>query len=108
MGHAIEIEKESLLSAIMHPGKVENVKSYHSQAVGRLGKGVRAVARSPEGTVEAIEVSELENEWTVAVQWHPEMTLNDELQFSLIKTFVDEARRRRPVKETVQSADDTK
>jgi len=107
-GHPIEIEKESLLAAIMHPGKIDNVKSYHSQAVGRLGKGVRAVARSPEGTVEAIEVSELENEWTVAVQWHPEMTLNDELQFSLIKTFVDEARRRRPVKETEQSADDTK
>ena len=54
------------------------------------------MAHSPEGTVEAIEVSERENEWTVAVQWHPEMTLNDELQFSLIKTFVDEARRRRP------------
>jgi putative glutamine amidotransferase len=107
-GHPVEVEKESLLAKIMNTGKIDNVKSYHSQAVGRLGKGVRAVARSPDGTVEAIEISELENEWTVAVQWHPEMTLNDELQFSLIKAFVDEARRRRPVKDAVQNTGDAR
>ena len=98
-GHPVEIEKESLLAKLMQPGKVEKVQSYHSQAVGRLGKGVRATARSPDGTIEAIEISEFENEWTVAVQWHPEMTLNDELQLSLIKAFVDEARRRRSARE---------
>lgn len=107
-GHPVEVEKESLLAKIMNTGKIDNVKSYHSQAVGRLGKGVRAVARSPDGTVEAIEISELEDEWTVAVQWHPEMTLNDELQFSLIKAFVDEARRRRPVKDAVQNTGDAR
>ena len=64
--------------------------------MGRLGEGVRAVARSPEGTVEAIEISELTDEWTLAVQWHPEMTVSDDLQFALISAFVEEARRRRP------------
>lgn len=95
-GHPVEIEKGSLLSKLMRAGKVENVTSYHRQAVGRLGEGVRAVARSPEGTIEAIEISEIENEWTIAVQWHPEMTVSDELQFGLVKAFVEEARRRRP------------
>ena len=95
-GHPIEIEKGSLLSKLMRPGRIENVKSYHRHAVGRLGEGVRAVARSPEGTVEAVEISGHENEWTVAVQWHPEMTVSDELQFALIRAFVEEARRRRP------------
>ena len=94
-GHPIEVEDGSLLSRLMRPGKIDKVTSYHRQAVGRLGEGVRAVARSPEGTIEAIEVSETEDEWTIAVQWHPEMTVRDELQFALISAFVDEARRRR-------------
>ena len=107
-GHPVEIEKGSLLSRLMRPGRIENVKSYHRQAVGRLGEGVRAVARSPEGTVEAVEISEFENEWPLAVQWHPEMTVSDELQFALIKAFVDEARRRRPVKPAEKTPGDTK
>lgn len=107
-GHPVEVEKGSLLSRLMRPGMIENVKSYHRQAVGRLGEGVRAVARSPEGTVEAVEISELEDEWTLAVQWHPEMTVSDELQFALIKAFVDEARRRRPVKPSKQEPAGTK
>jgi len=49
-------------------------------------------------TIEAIEVSEIEDEWTIAVQWHPEMTVSDELQFGLVKAFVEEARRRRPAR----------
>ena len=97
-GHPVEIEKGSLLSKLMRAGKIENVTSYHRQAVGRLGEGVRTVARSPEGTVEAIEVSQSEDEWTIAVQWHPEMTVSDELQLGLVKAFVEEARKRRPEK----------
>ena len=107
-GHPIEIEKGGLLSKLMRRGRIENVKSYHRQAVGRLGEGVRAVARSPEGTVEAVEISGLEDEWTLAVQWHPEMTVNDELQFALIRAFVEEARRRRPVKPAVETPGGTK
>ena len=107
-GHPIEIEKGSLLSKLMRPGRIENVKSYHRQAVGRLGEGVRAVARSPEGTVEAVEISGYEDEWTVAVQWHPEMTVNDELQLALIRAFVEEARRRRPAGAAKQTPAGTK
>ena len=107
-GHPIEIEKGSLLSKLMRPGRIENVKSYHRQAVGRLGEGVRAVARSPEGTVEAVEISEFQDEWTLAVQWHPEMTVNDELQLALIRAFVEEARRRRPAGAAKQTPAGTK
>ena len=107
-GHPIEIEKGSLLSKLMRPGRIENVKSYHRQAVGRLGEGVRAVARSPEGTVEAVEISGYEDEWTVAVQWHPEMTVDDELQLALIRAFVEEARRRRPAEAAKQTPAGTK
>ena len=92
----------------MRPGRIENVKSYHRQAVGRLGEGVRAVARSPEGTVEAVEISEFQDEWTLAVQWHPEMTVNDELQLALIRAFVEEARRRRPAGAAKQTPAGTK
>ena len=107
-GHAVEVEEGSLLSEVMRPGRIENVASYHSQAVGRLGEAVRAVAHSTDGTVEAIEVSEFADEWTLAVQWHPEMTVSDELQFALINTFVEEARRRRPTIPEAKTPDTTK
>jgi putative glutamine amidotransferase len=46
-----------------------SVSSYHHQAIGRLGRGLRVVARADDGAVEAIEDESLE---IVAVQWHPE------------------------------------
>ena len=95
-GHPVDVQPKSLLATIVGAGEIANVQSYHRQAVGHRGSGVRVVARSPDRTVEAIEVNEFANEWTLAVQWHPEMTVNDALQLSLIRAFVDEARRRRP------------
>jgi gamma-glutamyl-gamma-aminobutyrate hydrolase PuuD len=46
------------------------VCSSHHQAVGRLGRGVRVAARSPDGLVEALEVPG--RRFALGVQWHPE------------------------------------
>jgi len=64
-------------------------KSYHHQAVESPGMDVEITAHAADGTVEAIEVST--REWTVAVQWHPERTLEDEAMQSLFRTLVSEA-----------------
>lgn len=45
----------------------ETVNSAHHQAIGRLGDGLRAVAASEDGVVEAME-----GKGVIGVQWHPE------------------------------------
>jgi putative glutamine amidotransferase len=56
---------------------------------------VRVAARSEDGTVEAIEVGDADQDWIVAVQWHPELTLLDEQQLELLRAFILEAREAR-------------
>lgn len=54
------------------------VNSYHHQAVDKLGNGLKAIAWAKDGTVEAIESTE--HSFVVGVQWHPEMSLNEEFR----------------------------
>jgi putative glutamine amidotransferase len=46
-----------------------DVSSYHHQAVGRLGEGLRVVGRAEDGCVEVVEHHDAP---MLAVQWHPE------------------------------------
>jgi putative glutamine amidotransferase len=64
-------------------------KSYHHQAVGALGKGLKVTALSADGIVEGLE--SIEKPWVVAVQWHPERTPEDDRNHELVKEFVREA-----------------
>ncbi len=71
-------------------GKTETQgKSYHHQATETPGKDVKIVGHSDDGTIEALEVTS--REWTVAVQWHPERTLEDEGMRNLFKALVGAA-----------------
>ena len=45
------------------------VNSAHHQAIGRLGAGLRVIARADDGTIEAVRHERLP---ILAVQWHPE------------------------------------
>ena len=47
-----------------------DVPSYHHQAIDRLGVGLRPVAWSDDGLIEAAELEG--HPFTVGVQWHPE------------------------------------
>jgi putative glutamine amidotransferase len=55
----------------LSPQPVVEVNSAHHQAVDRLGKGLRAVAWSASGLVEAVE-GPADGPFLVATQWHPE------------------------------------
>lgn len=48
------------------------VNTYHHQGLDRLGDGLRAVAHTEDGLVEAVEGSS--GAWLLGVQWHPEMS----------------------------------
>ena len=47
------------------------VNTVHGQGVAQLAPGLRAVARAPDGLVEAFEVQSATT-FALAVQWHPE------------------------------------
>lgn len=65
--HAIKTAPGSALCRLCGP--VCTVNSYHHQAVGRPGVGLRVCARAADGVIEAVEHSTLP---ILGVQWHPE------------------------------------
>ncbi len=87
----ISIEPGTLLSKVM--GTQRPVGScHHHQAVARVGRGLRVVARADDGIVEGLE-SEDAGGWLLAVQWHPEDTADtDPAQQRLFDALVAEAR----------------
>jgi gamma-glutamyl-gamma-aminobutyrate hydrolase PuuD len=64
-------------------------KSYHHQAVDKLGAGLKITARSQDGIIEAIE--DPDHPFLVATQWHPERTPDDQATLNLFRTFVAKA-----------------
>lgn len=90
-GHGVTIEPGGILANAVTVEPSDRVLSYHGQAVGTPGDGVRVVARSDDGVVEAIEVGG-PGEWVVAVQWHPELDFSDPRQLDLFRAFIEEAK----------------
>lgn len=84
------LDSASRLASAMKTERAEG-KSYHHQAVGDLGADLRVVARSDDGTVEAVEATD--RPWMIGVQWHPERTPEDEATQRLFKDFIAAARR---------------
>lgn len=52
--------------------------SHHHQAVDVLGAGLRVVASTGDGVVEAVELVDAGSRWVLGVQWHPEMTASED------------------------------
>lgn len=65
-------------------GQVEIVNSYHHQAIDKLGHQLICLARSKDGLIEAIKVKDQN---VYAIQWHPELMLNNEKQKEFIFNF---------------------
>jgi putative glutamine amidotransferase len=90
--HTVKVEPDSQLAAIV--GVDRNnieiaVNSSHHQSADVVGDGLRAVARSRlDGVIEALEGT-LPDHFVLAVQWHPERSVNDskELADSAKKIF---------------------
>ena len=90
VNHAITIEPDSKLSGIFDSTGFE-VNSFHHQAVRKLGDGLRVVARSPEGIVEATETTDPDR-FLIGVQWHPERQVEtDDSQKKLFDAFIEAA-----------------
>lgn len=87
--HPININLASRLGQCLKCEQVVAV-SWHHQAVRTPAPGLLPVAYAPDGTIEALEMSE--HPWLLAVQWHPEMSAReDPLQQRLFDALVQAA-----------------
>ncbi len=69
-----------------------SVRSSHHQSIKNPGKGLRLSAVSSDGVCEALE-SRSQKNFLVAVQWHPEKTINDRYTKKLFEAFVNASRK---------------
>jgi putative glutamine amidotransferase len=67
--HTVTIDEGSELAKILRPGEIK-VNSAHHQAVKDVGEDLKAVARSADGVIEAMERTD--GGFCLLVQWHPE------------------------------------
>ncbi len=98
LAHKVDVDPSSILGEIVADasGKLQiPVNSSHHQSADVIGDGLRVVARSPEdGIVEAIEGTSPDH-FVLAVQWHPERSVNDdEPSRAIFRALVQAARTR--------------
>jgi putative glutamine amidotransferase len=90
--HPVQLKPGGKLAAILGGASKIEVNSLHAQGVERLGKGLVAEARAPDGLVEAFSVEGAAG-FAIAVQWHPEWrVLENPLSMALFKAFGDACR----------------
>jgi putative glutamine amidotransferase len=87
--HAVRLEPGSLLAGILGVSELR-VNSFHHQAVEGLGRGLRAVAWSPDGVVEGIE--DPRGPFFLGVQWHAETLTDAPPHDALFRALIDAAR----------------
>jgi putative glutamine amidotransferase len=99
VAHTVEVEPESKLGEIIHRAEVP-VNSSHHQSADLVGQGLRVVARSPQdGIIEGIEGTSADH-FVLAVQWHPERSVDgDEASRAIFQALVDAARVRQEKRE---------
>jgi putative glutamine amidotransferase len=91
--HTVRLEPASRVAELLGRSGLEpRVNSSHHQSAEIIGDGLRAVAYSPDGIVEAMEGTSAQH-FVLAVQWHPERTVDtDEGSRALFAALVEAAR----------------
>jgi putative glutamine amidotransferase len=83
--HKVRVTSGTLVRHIIPDGgQFFDVPTHHHQAVEKLGEGLVAVAWAEDGIIEAIEGTNLEEEFVVGVQWHPEQGTDPRLFRALV------------------------
>lgn len=97
IAHSVEIAGDSLLRKIVAEDPQASalclpVNSSHHQSADLIGDGLRVVARCPDdGIVEALEGTSSDH-FVVAVQWHPERSIdNDEPSRAIFRALIEAA-----------------
>lgn len=86
--HDVVVEPDTRLAAAVGEG-VQRVNSFHGQAVGRVGEGLRVCA-SANDVIEGIEHTD--HSFVIGIQWHPEIaSLTDKTALALLEALVRQA-----------------
>ena len=88
--HSVHINQSSLLHEIINQ-EVIQIASTHHQGIRTLGRGLKPVAWSADGLIEAVEDSNSPKSF-IAVQWHPELMPKDKYQKKLFSWLISEAK----------------
>jgi len=85
--HPVDAIADSRVSRAMGTTRPSACRSFHHQAIDRLGGDLRVTATSDDALVEAVE--HVDRRWVVGVQWHPEDSADvDPEQQGLFDEFV--------------------
>jgi putative glutamine amidotransferase len=99
LAHDVDVDPTSLLGEIVAQTTRSNgkqalriaVNSSHHQSADEVGAGLRMVAKSPvDGVIEALEGTAPDH-FVLAVQWHPERSVNDAPELSAPARAIFEA-----------------
>jgi putative glutamine amidotransferase len=97
--HPVKIAEGSRLASLVpaDAARETHVNSSHHQAIRVPGDKLRVTAVSPvDGVIEAVELDSAEH-FVLAVQWHPERTLEESaVSRAIFNTFVKAATAWRP------------
>ncbi len=95
VAHNVEVEPNSKLGDILPESHAVPVNSSHHQSADAIGDGLRVVARSSEdGIIEAVEGTSPDH-FVLAVQWHPERSVDDdEASRAIFRALVEAARKK--------------
>ena len=100
--HPVRIEPGTRLAGAVGGTEIA-VNTRHKQAIDRPGRGLRVIAKAPDGVVEAIE--DPDHPFFMAVQWHPENLSTAPEHLAPFRLLVERAREtaRRPTVATPHS-----
>lgn len=89
-GHVVRVEAESALARLLGATSFAT-NSMHHQAVRRVAPGLRSVARTADGVIEALD-AEFAHPFFYAVQWHPEELPGEAVSVRLFEGLAAAAR----------------
>jgi len=92
--HDVQIFPGSRLATMMGTTQAK-VVSWHHQAASTVTLEWRVTAQAADGVIEAVEHQH--HPWAIALQWHPELSINDPLQQGIFRAFVAAAGTRKAV-----------
>ena len=95
--HSLKIAENSILSdlpAVKGTGGDIRVNSSHHQALGEVGKDLKAIAWAADGVIECIHDPRVER-FVLGVQWHPELSAHiDQLSREIFELFIEKCKSR--------------
>jgi len=95
-GHPVDLIPDSKIAEILGVTHLSKVVSLHGNAVAEPAPGVSIAATGPGDVIEAIEADSAGRAgWIIGIQWHPELTLDGEVQNKVYEILVDRARNMR-------------